>query len=87
MKNELAGVLPKATPIYRRKPYPEPISKADTKPVTVNIAAISAVSTHFYMRREENEAFSTSIYEIDRILQERADEEQDSKDESSDEAE
>jgi hypothetical protein len=41
MENELAGVLPKTTSIYRRKPYPEPISKADTKPVTVNIAAIS----------------------------------------------
>jgi hypothetical protein len=66
--------LPKATPIYRRKPYPEPISKADTKPVTVNIAAISAVGTYFHIRRKENEAFSTSIYEIDRILQEQADE-------------
>jgi hypothetical protein len=46
---ELAEVLPKTTLIYRRKPYPEPISKADTKPVTVNIAVISAVGTHFYM--------------------------------------
>jgi hypothetical protein len=73
MENELAGVLPKTTPIYRRKPYPEPISKADTKPVTVNIAVISAVNTHFYMRREENKAFLTSIYEINRILQEQAD--------------
>jgi hypothetical protein len=68
MENELARVLPKTTFIYRRKPYPELISKADTKPVTVNIAAISAVGTHFYMWREENEAFSTSIYKIDRIL-------------------
>jgi hypothetical protein len=87
MENELAGVLPKATPIYRRKPYLEPISKADTKLVTVNIAAISAVGTHFHMRREENEAFSTSIYEIDRILQEQADEDQDNEGESSDETE
>jgi predicted Zn-dependent protease with MMP-like domain len=68
MENELVGVLPKTTLIYRRKLYPELISKADTKLVTVNIAAISAVGTHFYIRREENEAFSTSIYEIDRIL-------------------
>jgi hypothetical protein len=73
MENELAEVLPKTTLIYCQKPYPKPISKADTKPVTVNIAAISAVGTHFYIRREENEAFSTSIYKIDRILQERAD--------------
>jgi hypothetical protein len=73
MENKLAGVLPKTTLIYRRKPYPELISKADTKPVTVNIAAISAVNTHFYIRHKENKAFLTSIYEIDRILQERAD--------------
>jgi hypothetical protein len=68
MENELAEVLPKTTLIYCRKPYPKPISKADTKPVTVNIVVISAVGTHFYMWREENKAFLTSIYEIDRIL-------------------
>jgi hypothetical protein len=39
------------------------------------------------MRREENKAFLTSIYEIDRILQEQADEDQDNKGESSDETE
>jgi hypothetical protein len=73
MKNELTEVLPKTTSVYSRKPYPKLISKANTKPVTVNIAVISAVGTHFYMWREENKAFSTSIYEIDRILQEQAD--------------
>jgi hypothetical protein len=70
MKNELARVLLKTTLIYCRKLYSKFISKADTKLVTVNIAAISAVSTHFYIRRKENKAFLTSIYEIDRILQE-----------------
>jgi hypothetical protein len=79
--------LPKTTSIYRQKPYPEPISKANTKLVTVNIAAISAVDTYFYMRREENKAFLTSIYEIDRILQEQADKDQDNKGKSSDETE
>jgi hypothetical protein len=68
MENELAAVLPKTTPIYQRKLYPKLISKADTKPVTVNIAAISAIGTHFYIQHKENKAFSTSIYEIDRIL-------------------
>jgi hypothetical protein len=68
MENELAGVLPKTTFIYRQKPYPEPISKADTKLVTVNIAVISAVGTHFYIQRKENKAFLTSIYKIDCIL-------------------
>jgi hypothetical protein len=65
--------LPKTTSIYRRKPYPKPISKADTKPVIVNIAVISAVSTYFYIRHKENKAFLTSIYKIYRILQEQAD--------------
>jgi hypothetical protein len=37
MENKLAGVLLKTTLIYRRKLYPKPISKADTKPVTVNM--------------------------------------------------
>jgi hypothetical protein len=65
--------LPKTTLIYRRKPYLKLISKADTKLVTVNIAVISAVGTHFYMRHKENKAFLTSIYKIDRILQEQVD--------------
>jgi hypothetical protein len=68
MENELAEVLPKTTLIYRQKLYPKPINKANTKPITVNIAVISAVGTHFYMWRKENKAFLTSIYKIDRIL-------------------
>jgi hypothetical protein len=79
--------LPKATSIYRQKPYLELISKADTKPVIVNITAISAIGTHFYIQHKENKAFSTSIYKIDRILQERADKDQDNKGESSDKTE
>jgi hypothetical protein len=84
MENKLAKVLLKTTLIYRRKLYPEPISKANTKPVTVNIAVISAVGTYFYIQHKENKAFLTSIYEIDRILQEQADKDQDNKDKSLD---
>jgi hypothetical protein len=73
MENKLAEVLPKTILIYRQKPYLKPISKADTKPVTVNIAAISVIGTHFYMRHKENKAFLTSIYKINCILQEQAD--------------
>jgi hypothetical protein len=68
MKNKLAEVLPKTTSIYRQKLYSKPISKADTKPVTVNIAVISAIGTHFYIWHKENKAFLTSIYKIDCIL-------------------
>jgi hypothetical protein len=49
MENKLAEGLPKITPIYCRKLYPELINKADTKPVIVNITVISVVSTHFYI--------------------------------------
>jgi hypothetical protein len=68
MKNKLARVLPKTTPIYRQKPYLKLINKADTKLVTVNIAVISAINTHFYIQHKENKAFLTSIYKINRIL-------------------
>jgi hypothetical protein len=76
--------LLKTTFIYCQKLYPKLISKADTKLVTVNIAVISAVDTHFYIRHKENKAFSTSIYKIDRILQEQADKDQNNKGESLD---
>jgi hypothetical protein len=49
MENKLVKVLLKTTLIYRRKLYPKLINKADTKLVTVNIAVISAVDTHFYI--------------------------------------
>jgi hypothetical protein len=49
MENKLAEVLSKTTLIYCWKPYPKLISKADTKLVTVNIAAINTVDTHFYI--------------------------------------
>jgi hypothetical protein len=50
------------------KLYPKLISKADIKLVTVNIVAINAINTHFYLRHKENKAFLTSIYKIDYIL-------------------
>ena len=40
-------------------------------PPTVDIAAISAIAFHFNMYRRDNEVFTTSLYEIDRIIDER----------------
>jgi hypothetical protein len=51
------------------------------------MSIIPCQSTHFYIQYKENKAFSTSIYEIDRILQEQADKDQDNKGESLDETE
>jgi hypothetical protein len=76
--------LLKATSIYRQKLYPKLISKANTKPVTVNITAISIISTHFYMWHKENKAFLTSIYKINYILQKQANKDQDNKGKSLD---
>ncbi len=64
--DELAGIVrPKPTP-YQKKPY-QP-SNAQTKEHMVDIAAISALGMHYNLRTDKNEAFSTSLYEIDRIL-------------------
>jgi hypothetical protein len=76
--------LPKTTSIYRQKLYSKPINKVNIKLVIVNIAAISAISTHFHIQRKENKAFLTSIYKINRILQKQADKNQDNKDKSLD---
>ena len=40
-------------------------------PPAVDIAAISAIAFHFNMYRKDNEVFTTSLYEIDRIIDER----------------
>jgi hypothetical protein len=87
MENELVKVLLKTTLIYCQKPYLKLISKADTKLVTINIAVISAIGTHFYIWHKENKAFLTSIYKIDRILQEQANKDQDNKGKSLDKTE
>ena len=75
MEDELAGVVVQTTP-YKRKPFPKNQSK-EHQQVTVDIAGISAEGTHFNMRRADNEAFTTSLYEIDRILEDREVEETD----------
>jgi hypothetical protein len=52
---------------YKKKLFPKP--KDEFKPVTVDIAAISAVGLHFNIKWEENKAFTISLYEIDQILE------------------
>jgi hypothetical protein len=69
MKAQLAGRPRVTLAPYKKKPFPKPKDKFE--PVVVDIAAISAVCTHFNLKRKENEAFTTSLYEIDRILEDR----------------
>jgi hypothetical protein len=43
-------------------------------PPTVDIAAISAIAFHFNIYRRDNKVFITSLYEINRIINEREEE-------------
>ena len=51
---------------YKRKEYLQP-ANPPAEPA-VNIAAISVISFYYNIKWESNEVFGTSLYEIDRIL-------------------
>ena len=68
MQRELKGV--KTAPIRQKPPRPRtPLLSHD--PPIVDIAAISAIGFHFNIYRKDNEVFTTSLYEIDRIINEK----------------
>jgi len=69
IKRELKGG-PKLllTPVYRKKPFQR---KSNTHSI-LDIAAISAVGMHYYLRDADSKMFTTSLYEIDCCLQEKA---------------
>jgi hypothetical protein len=43
-------------------------------PLTVDIAAISAIVFHFNIYRKDNEVFTTSLYKINQIINDREEE-------------
>ena len=63
MDQELKGIIPVSLP---RKATPQ-----TSRPLTIDIKEIRAVGFHFNMLKEENEVFMTSLYEIDRIIEEK----------------
>jgi hypothetical protein len=66
MNDNLHGVeRPLVTP-YQKKPF-QPLPS----PYQVDIAAIHLTGMHLNMKRPENEIFGTSLYDIDRILDDR----------------
>lgn len=68
MDDNLRGVERSKGMPYQKKPFqPSP------EPYQVDIASVSAVGLHLNMKRPENEVFSTSLYEINRILEDRCD--------------
>jgi hypothetical protein len=66
MQDALARRLPDPAPTtpYKKRLYQEP----EPRDVGIDIVAITAAGMHFNLRRKENEAFTTSLYEIDRII-------------------
>ena len=68
MEDSLAGVVrPKDIP-YKKRPWVEKETVAD--PI-VDIAGISGIGMHYNLRQSDNEAFTTSLYEIDSLLKQR----------------
>ena len=65
MERELRGLTPMRATRFKR-PTIKPQDLA-----VIDIAQISATGFHFHLYRPENEVFQTSIYEIDRIIQDR----------------
>ena len=68
MRQELKGVM---TPPLPRKPLRSYTPLLLHDPPIVDIAAISAIVFHFNIYRRDNEVFITSLYEINRIIDER----------------
>jgi Reverse transcriptase (RNA-dependent DNA polymerase)/RNase H-like domain found in reverse transcriptase/Retroviral aspartyl protease len=55
---------------YRKKPYQPTKAR---RPYQIDINAISANGFRLHLRQEDSELFSTSLYEIDRLIQDRKD--------------
>ena len=70
MEDALAGLVHPPLAPYKKRPYPTPPSE-DTVGRIIDIAAISAIGMHYNLRPQSNEAFTTSLYEIDRLINDR----------------
>ncbi len=67
MNAQLASRLRVTLVLYKKKLFPKPKDKS--KPVVIDIAAISTVYIYFNLKQKENKAFITSLYKIDQILE------------------
>ena len=78
MNKELSLVEnPKSNPTSRRYKSRLRNTSATAPKPTIDICEISANALHFNMKRPDTEFFQTSLYEIDRILEDRTREEED----------
>lgn len=79
MEQELSGTVPQQSTPFVRK------SKADKKLVEIDVALISPAGFHHNLYKEDNELFTTSLYEVDRILADKRAEERDTEDRENEE--
>src|SRR6266481_3024518 len=68
MRQELKGVITTSLPRKPLRSYIPPLSR---NPPIVDIAAISAIVFYFNIYRRDNKVFITSLYKINRIINER----------------
>jgi hypothetical protein len=71
MQQELKGGTRRSIPQKPRKSRTPLLSR---DPPTLDIAAISAIGFHFNMYQKDNKVFMTSLYKIDRIINEKEEE-------------
>jgi predicted aspartyl protease len=72
MKRELEGGTPEVeveVQSQAAKPYKR--GKSSSKPKVIDIRGLSGVSFYMNLKRPENTFFKTSLYEIDRLIEER----------------
>ena len=72
MDTNLKGIKPR-----RDQPYVKKQFQPAVDPYLIDIATINSNGFYLSMYRPDNEVFSTSLYEIDRILEDREEEEAD----------
>ena len=70
MERELKGIPPER-PANRLELQKPPYPTEPQKPTTIDICSISAAAFYINLKREQNELFITSLYEIDRELERR----------------
>ena len=66
MERELKNEAPEPRPRPRR-----PEQRSDKQPLVLDIAAISAPAFHINLKKRSNKFFTTSLYKIDRLIEEK----------------
>ena len=65
MKHELKNEAPEPRPQLR------PEQRRNKQPLVLDIAAISAPAFHINLKKRSNKFFTTSLYKIDRLIEEK----------------